>query len=152
VILTPLEQRALQIAKRLIGQREATGHNDGWLPRLVQRFVAKGAAWLDRQPWCCCFALYCVKTAAKDLGLVSVLPLTASTSQLYHWYRDKGGLLTHPKPGCIGMVKGGPTGHHHTFLVHDVQGGYVIGVDGNWRNAVTWTKRRIVDCDYGPIC
>lgn len=149
--MTPLRQWALRVAKRYVGQREATGRNDGPLPRLVQRYIAKGAAWLDGQPWCVCWAIYCVDTAAKELGQRSRLPRTASSSSLYTWFQQNGLLLASPEPGCIGMVIGGPTGHSHTFLVHDIQTPYVIGVDGNYRNAVGWSKRLIAECDYGPI-
>jgi hypothetical protein len=157
VNLSPLQQRALQVAKRYLGQHEATGHNDGALPRLAQRFIANGAAWLDRQPWCACFAVFCVHTAAREIGLTSALPKTASSSALYRWFRDHGRLLDQPVPGCVGLVKGGPTGHQHTFLVHDVRHEadglmVVIGVDGNYKNAVSWSKRPASACHYGPIC
>lgn len=159
---TPLQQRTLQVAKSLVGKREATGRNDGWIARLVQRYVAKGAAWLDGQPWCVCWCVYCVHTAASQLGEPSSLPFTASSSELYRWYRRRGKLLKQPIPGCIGMVRrghatgsdGGSAGktHTHTFLVHEVRDGRVIGVDGNYRNAVGWSDRPISACDYGPIC
>lgn len=149
---TALAQRSLQIAKSKLGEKEATGRNDGAFPRLVQRYIAKGAAWLDNQPWCVCFAVWCVHLAAKDIGKVSTLPYTASSSSLYRWYKKNGLLLDHPVPGCVGMVKGGRTGHQHTFLVHDVRNGEVIGVDGNYKNAVSWSKRPVGACDYGPIC
>jgi hypothetical protein len=148
---TPLEQRTLQVAKRLVGQREATGRNDGWIARLCQRFVDPTLSWLEGAPWCVCFALYCCHTAAGELGTRSRLPKLASSSRLYAWFRERGLLLDRPKGGCIGMVRGGPTGHSHTFLVHDSRDGVVIGVDGNYRNAVGWSRRPAGACDYGPI-
>ena len=150
--MTPLAQRTLQIAKQFVGQKEATGRNDGWLPRLVQRWVARGAAWLDNQPWCACFATYCIHAAAQELGLPVRVPPNASSSSLYRWFRANGKLLRAPVAGCVGLVKGGPTGHSHTFLVHDVQGAEVVGVDGNYQNAVGWSRRPVSACDYGEIC
>lgn len=165
------QQGTLHLAKSHLGERERTGHNDGRLPRLVQRFIAAGAAWLDNQPWCCCFALWCAFTAAAALGIRPQLPKTASTSALFRWFKSRKKLLEKPVPGCIAMVRGGLTGHRHTFLVHDVTDGLgrsvlngtlslsavgpaslVIGVDGNYRNAVGWSKRRVRECDYGPLC
>jgi len=148
---SPLEQRTLGVAKRLLGKREATGRNDGWIARLCQRFVDPGLSWLENAPWCVCFALYCCHTAARELGGASRLPKVASTSLLFRWFQERGLLLDRPKPGCIGMVRGGKTGHRHTFLVHDVHGDRVIGVDGNYRNAVAWSSRPASACDYGPI-
>jgi hypothetical protein len=149
--LTPLQQRALQVAKRNLGQREATGRNDGPFVRMIQRWAAKGYAWMDGQPWCVAYATYCIHTAARELGITSRIPERASSSRLYRWFKGAGLLLETPVAGCVGMVKGGPTGHSHTFLVHEVQGDFVVGVDGNWRNAVGWSKRRVEDCDYGAI-
>lgn len=149
-----LQQRSLQVAKRFVGQREATGRNDGRLPRLVQRWVAAGARWLDGQPWCACFATYCVHTAARELGVKVRMPASASSSALYRWFVANGARMTVPVAGCVGLIRGGRTGHEHTFLVHAVnlRAGSVVGVDGNWKNAVSWTHHRIEDCDFGVIC
>lgn len=162
VPFTALEQRTLQIAKSLVGKREATGRNDGWIARLTQRAVDPVLAWLEGQPWCVCFVVYCVHTAADQLGLRAKLPRYASSSLLYAWYRERGLLMKSPLPGCVGMVRvGRATGsdgstrgksHTHTFLVHEVRGGMVIGVDGNLGNAVGWSRRPAADCDFGPIC
>jgi len=150
-LFSPLEQRALQVAKSFIGTKEATGRNDGPVVSRFQRFVAGGASWLLGKAWCVCFVVYCVKMASRALAIKSRLPLTASTSQLYRWYKRHGLLLTGPKPGCIGMLRGGPTGHRHTFLVHEVEEGVLITVEGNWRNRVCWNKRPAAGSDFGPI-
>jgi hypothetical protein len=152
--MTLLQQRTLQVAKRQLGFRESTGHNDGWVARLVQRFVARGAKWLDNAPWCCCFATWCIHQAAKEIGAVVLVPPCASSSLLYRWYRQHGRLLREPIEGCVGMIRGGRTGHEHTFLVHAVDRarGHVVGVDGNWRNSVCWTHHPISECDFGQIC
>lgn len=149
---TPLERRTLQIAKSFIGAREATGRNDGPVVSRFQRFVAGGAAWLLGKAWCVCFVVYCVKSAAKSIGVPSRLPMTASSSQLFVWYKRNGLLLKGPKAGCVGMLRGGPTGHQHTFLVHAVQDGVLVTVEGNYRNRVMWNRRPVEGCDFGPIC
>lgn len=148
---TSLEQRTLPIAKSFVGVREATGRNDGPVVSRFQRFVANGASWLLGQAWCVCFVVYCVKVAARDRGLRSRLPLTASSSALYRWFKGQGLLLSSPRPGCVGMVRGGATGHRHTFLVHDVQDGVLITVEGNLRNGVRWNRRPSEGCDFGRI-
>lgn len=161
VPFTPLEQRTLQIAKSLVGKREASGRNDGWIVRLVHRAIDPTLAWLEGQPWCVSFVVYCIHRAGDELSEVVRLPKTASSSSLYQWYGQRGLLMRSPLPGCVGMVRAGrATGsdgssrgksHTHTFLVHDVDGSYVIGVDGNYRNAVGWSRRPSAHCDFGPI-
>ena len=92
-----------------------------------------------------------MKTAAKALGIKSRLPMTASTSQLYRWYKRNGLLLREPKAGCVGMLRGGATGHRHTFLVPAVEDGLMVTVEGNWRNRVMWNRRPVEGCDFGPL-
>lgn len=150
-VFTALEQRTLQIAKGFVGTREATGRNDGPVVSVFQRFVANGARWLLGKAWCVCFVLYCVKRAARDRKLRSRLPLTASSSALYNWLKREGLLITHPRPGCIGFLRGGPTGHRHTFLVHAVEDLTLVTVEGNLRNGVRWNRRPWAECDFGRI-
>lgn len=57
--MTPLAQKTLQIAKTKVGQREATGRNDGPFVRLLQRWAAKGGTWLDNGKTKCQFACIC---------------------------------------------------------------------------------------------
>lgn len=151
--LTELERRTLQVAKRLLGDKEEGGPNLGWLPRFLQRWggIAAGS------PWCVLFALWCIHRAGSELRPrhVVLVPRLASSSGLYRWYRAKGYLLSGPRLGCVGMVRGGRTGHSHTFLVHTVamrdRKLQVLGIEGNWRNQVAWNWRDAATCDYGPI-
>lgn len=162
--LTPLEQRSLQVAKRHVGEREASGRNDGAAVRFWQRLVAKGATWLDNQPWCVCFATGVVYLAGKELGMKPKLPLNASSSSLYAWAKREGQLLPKPVDGCIGVVRRGGQGdqdgaayagksHTHTFVVHTVEAnGTLVTVEGNFRNAVCWNRRRApYGCDWIAI-
>jgi hypothetical protein len=165
MLLTALQQRTLQVAKRLVGKREATGRNDGWIARLTQRAVDPLLTWLENQPWCVCFVVYCVHTAAGELGVRSILPKLASSSLLYSWAKRNGKLLAKPVSGCIGLVRRGGSGDHdgrgnagkshiHTFFVHTVlPDGTLITVEGNFRNAVCWNRRRApYGCDFVEIC
>lgn len=157
---SPLAKRTLQVAKHYVGVKEWSGKNDGPVVRMFQRFIDPALRYLENAPWCVCFALFCVHTAARDLKTASRLPKTASSSTLYRWFEQQGLLIKEPVPGCVGMVRGGRTGHSHTFLVHEVVCGQgasegravsVIGVDGNFRNAVGWSRRPVGSCDYGRI-
>lgn len=147
--MTELARETLRLARAALEARvrEEGGPNRGRWVRVYQRWarIAEG------QPWCVAFALFKVHQAGRRLGLRSRLPRTGSSSGLYHWYKVNGGLLRGPVPGCIGMVRGGPTGHRHTFLVERVAGEAVIGIDGNWRDAVRLTRRLAAACDYGEI-
>jgi hypothetical protein len=162
--LSKLEQRALQIAKRHVGEREATGRNDGPAVRFWQRLVAKGYTWLDNQPWCVCFATGVVHLAGKELGVSPRLPLNASSSSLYAWAKRNGKLLPKPVDGCIGIVRRGGAGDHdgganagkthvHTFVVHTAYpNGTLATIEGNFRNSVCWNQRRApYGCDWVRI-
>jgi len=160
--VTPLQQRALQIAKRHVGEREATGRNDGAAVRFWQRLVAKGYAYLDNQPWCACFVTGVVSLAGKELGITPAVPLNASCSSLYAWAKRNGRLLKAPVDGCIGLVRKGGHGdqdgrtgggtHIHTFLVHTVRpDGSLACIEGNYRNAVCWHTRERAGLDFVEI-
>lgn len=149
-----LGEMTLVVAREKLGIKEATGKNDGPFIQMVQRWVARGASWLDNQPWCACFATWCVSEAAKRLGMKAVLPRNASSSSLYRWFKANNFLLAKPEPYCVGLLRGGPTGHRHTFLVggpEPIDGEYVWSIDGNWANAVSRTKHKISECDFGKI-
>ncbi len=147
--MTALARQALELADMALraGVREDEGANRGKWVRVYQRW----AGYAEGLPWCCMFATYKVHQAARALGVKCRIPRTGSSSTLYRWFKREGLLLRSPVAGCVGLVKGGPTGHEHTFLVERVDGGTVHGIDGNWKNAVTRTVRRASACDFGPI-
>jgi hypothetical protein len=153
-----LAMMALEVAAENLGKTELTGKNDGAIAKMVQRFVAGTSKWLEGQPWCACFATWCVYEAAKRLKFDKPkLPKSASSTSLYAWFKKMNLLMGNNRDlvGCIGLVKGsgGTAGktHHHTFLVEEVEGNYVYGIDGNYGNAVKRSKRLISDCDFGYI-
>ncbi len=148
----------MKIAKEKLGTKELTGHNDGKFVSMIQRWLAKGAKWMDNQPWCACFATWCVYQAADilDTGVVVIKPNGSSTS-LYAQAKQGGFLLMSPIPNCIGLMRGtgGTKGktHHHTFFVEsvDFKTGFVRGIDGNWKNAVSHSLHRISECDFVAV-
>ena len=148
--VSELRKRALQVAKRHLGEAETPGRpNRGPLKGIVttaQLFIGR---WMLGQPWCAAFATYCVHLAAREMGVPCERIRSASSSELYRYFRRTGTLLFHPEPGCIGLVVAGPKArklgktHEHTFLVHDIQGDEVVTVEGNWSNRVRWNRRKI---------
>jgi hypothetical protein len=147
-----LAAAAVQIALSHVGQREATGNNDGtFVDALEKKFGEKGA------PWCAMYATDCISQAAARLGIKTVLARSESSTNLFHQGKDKGLLLQKPIPYCLGLIRGsgGTPGkdHHHTFLVVSVDAvaGIVHGVDGNWQNAVSRTVHPIAACDFVAV-
>jgi hypothetical protein len=142
-----LADAALKIALANVGQKEATGNNDGAFVNMVQEFV--GGKPEDGAPWCACFRSWCMAQAGKP-----VTPKSDSSTWLYGYAEKNGLLLSNPVPGCTGLVKGngGSAGksHHHTFAVISInlEQGVIDTVDGNWGNAVSKTQHRIKDCDF----
>lgn len=152
-----LAKLTVEFAQAKLGIKEATGKNDGPFIRMLQRWLANGAKWMDGQPWCAAFATWCVYEAAKKLKVTPVLKKNGSSTSIYAFARSKGLLLQSPEINCMGLVRGsgGTRGktHHHTFLVEkiDLAQGVVFGIDGNYRNAVSRSVRKIADCDFVAI-
>lgn len=150
-----LPKKAVDFASAHLGEKEATGNNDGPFVEGLQAWLDKGTGWMHLQPWCACFASWCIDQASDMLGVKPRLPRLGSTTDIYNWFKNNGMLLDQPTPYCIGMLKGdgGVRGksHHHTFFVESIDGEFVNGIDGNWQNAVSRTHHAIKDCDFGPI-
>lgn len=144
-----------EIAIENLGQKEATGHNDGAFVEMLQGWMDQGAGWMKGAPWCATFLSWCVFQAAKRSGQTYRLPKMASSTLLYSWFQRNGLLLPDPEAYCVGLLKGdgGSPGktHHHTFIVEEVDGDFVKTIDGNWNNEVCRTRHKITDCDFGPI-
>ena len=146
--MTKLSTKTLEVAERYLGVKEDLGVNRGKIVGMFQRFINKI---FEGSPWCVCYAIFCVKTAATELGVVSKFPKTASSSGLYKWFKKSNLLLATPVPGCIGMVRGGITGHRHTCIVESVKDGRVSSIDGNYKDSVAHVTRKVSDMDYGMI-
>jgi hypothetical protein len=152
-----LAEITMKIAKEKLGIKEATGHNDGVFVRMLQRWLARGAKWMDGQPWCATFATYCIYQAAEAMQIHPLINRSGSSTDIFRDARLKHLDLLSPIPNCIGLMRGdgGTRGktHHHTFLVESVDfgNGVVHGVDGNWKNAVSKTVHKISDCDFVMI-
>lgn len=150
-----LSTLTVRLALSFIGEKEATGQNDGPFVEMLQSWMDEGEGWMKGQPWCATFASWVIARAGLDLGVSPRVPKSASTTDLFNWFKAKGLLLASPTENCIGMLRGdgGTPGknHHHTFLVEKVVGATVHGIDGNWQNSVCRTVHNISECDFGPI-
>ena len=151
-----LAVKTVDLAREDLGQKEATGRNDGSYVRKIQNWLG---AFMENQPWCAAFATYKLYQAAKQLGMKPVLSKSGSSTSIYAEARKKGLLLMGPKPYCIGLLRGngGSPGktHHHTFLVGGegaVEADKVWSIDGNYKNAVSRTQHLIKDCDFVELC
>lgn len=148
-----LARKATEIAASKLGQKEATGRNDGPFVLMLQRFVARGAKWLDGQPWCACFVTWCIYEAAQELNVQPQVVITASAITLGAFGKRNALMLDAPVANCIGLLKDKYGNYEHTFFVEDVSlsRGRVIGIDGNWSNAVSRTHHLISACDFMMI-
>lgn len=134
-----LANAGIEEAKKYLGIKELTGHNDGKQVNVFQAFVGDPTG----EPWCAAFRSYCDFMAATHLGIKPVLPKTDSSTYLYAWAKEHGYLLKAPIPGSIGLEKGdgGTPGktHKHTCRVLRVSSdGTFASVDGNWNNSVCY--------------
>lgn len=145
-----LPTMALQVAINNIGQKEATGHNDGAFVEMLE-FWYYGRHGVGA-PWCDIFRSWCMNQAAQTLGIKLVTPKCDSSSGTYAFAKAHGLLLSAPEVGCTGLLRGdgGSPGktHHHTFVVEGVHTGYVASVDGNESNSVCRASHQIDQCDW----
>jgi hypothetical protein len=119
-----LRGRALLVAQRYVGVRERTRNSgpeiDQWL-----ELVRLGPG----NPWCAAFVYGCYHEAGLELGAPNPLPRTGSVWALWNkaddlWKSD------HPSVGAVFIhVTTEHTGH--TGLVVDVEGDYLVTVEGN---------------------
>ncbi len=164
-----LGKRTIDIARSNLGQKEATGRNDGKYVEALQLWAsgpkARGiVSWLVGAPWCVMFATKCVQDAAKELGVTSLVPRDVSTSHLRQYAISKNLLLDKPEQYCIGFLKReGRWAHTFTTSLPvfdncaEASGGlcsepFVWSIDGNFGNAVTRNIHPIRLCNFMRIC
>ncbi len=133
--MSKIGDKIAQIALARLGEgEEPPGSNLGPLPEKALKFVGCAAP----NPWCAAFACLCVHDALFALKLPDNGPRTASTSVLHAWGEQKGLIIDAAavQPGDLGLVKGGPTGYHHTVVVTAVSAVSVTTCEGNYGDAV----------------
>lgn len=129
-----LIERAAEIACSFEGTREQGGRNRG--PE-VKRFLA--SIGLDEgHPWCAAFVNYCVKAAARELGMASQIPSTGKVARL--WRRAPEWMKTqHPPPHPSVFVHlntpDNPESLGHCGFVLGVTGTHLLTIEGNTSQA-----------------
>jgi hypothetical protein len=143
-----LAERLLKIAltELAAGAKEIGGPNSG---PFVKKYT--GGFEGEKYPWCAYFALnYCLRLAAapnkppiKEKSSSSRLKKEADKLKLYT--EDIKDIY----PGCLFVVKGGPTGFKHTGIVRAVVSDTVIWtVEGNASDRVSSWYRNIKNLGF----
>ncbi len=161
-----LINRTIDVARRYVGQKEATGRNDGPFVEMLQKYVeGPGETWLKGAPWCACFASYSIHMAAAELDLLDELKFikSASSSQIAERAHANGTFSPDPFPEvCIAIEKASPgqgKTYQHTCLANCSPGHWAPGqdfffsVDGNWRDQVCHPSppHKVADYDFVKI-
>ncbi len=117
-----------------VGVREEGGPNKGVWVEIFQK-AADGKA--QGEPWCMSFVQYCVKQAAKQLGILPPKPFSDSADTehcMTAWNKTPAqARYKEPKPGLIVIWKKGSTQSGHTGIVvaADLAVGLMLTIEGN---------------------
>lgn len=138
--------KAIDIARRELGIKEATGKNDG-IP--AQKYM-KG----EQLPWCAGFLLYCFDVADEDLAVwdsgkgAGIGPKSdywklRSVQGMEDYMKDRGcwfGWNITPQPNDIVFFatrgRSDPGRGRHVGIVEEIKGGNLYTIEGNTGNAV----------------
>ena len=118
----------VEAAKVCVGQREATGKNDGFFVELAQKTV-DGAA--EGEPWCMAFVQTMIAYAELKTGIISPLAATEHCQTLWAKTQDVQKVKNIPLAGAIVIWKYGNTSNGHTGIVLDCDGNEFSCVEGN---------------------
>lgn len=137
----PGSNRGPRVDEYLLGRR-----GDGAsLVRYRRGALAAGPDGWQGAPWCGRFALWCIESAALDLGGVSPVLLWGDLASTWKW-RDaaqrRGKLIDEPRAGRVGLILA-QGGHGHVVLVAGVDGARIGTREGNSQNriAARWRDR-----------
>lgn len=122
--MSPFLTRVLEIASREVGVREL-GRNRGERVEMYQHAcnVEPG------NPWCACFVSWVFREAARALGIVCPIHLSASALGL--WQRsDPTAHSPLARPGAIFVIRH-QGGHGHCGIVESVEDEYFVSIEGN---------------------
>ena len=142
-----LAAEIVRLAVSHVGEAESPAHtNRGKLMDLCNQFVGVPLG----SPWCAAFACTVINHACASIEVEWEGPRTGSSSEIYHWARKNGRVVTVPRPGDLGLVKGGRGGpeFRHTTIVREVDGDRVLTVEGNEGDKVCRFTRPIKSMSY----
>lgn len=118
--------KIIAAARAQIGYHEGRSSSGSW--NNVQKFSAAvpGLEWSNGQPWCATFVSWC----ARQAGLASLYPVTASTDLGARWFKATGRWSEYPAIGA--QIFFGDNGDmNHTGIVTDYDATHVFTIEGN---------------------
>ncbi len=118
----------VEAAKACVGQREATGKNDGFFVELAQQTVDGRA---HGESWCMAFVQTMIAYAELKTGIQSPLFATEHCQTLWAKTADVQKVKNIPLAGAIVIWKHGNTSNGHTGIVLDCDGTTFSTVEGN---------------------
>ena len=119
----------VDIARSAIGQREASGHNDGvFVDQCLQTVGLEGTG----SPWCAAFDRWCYDQAKFH----SIAPRSALAADWVHAPTWKQGHGQTPLPGdTFGIYFPRMGGVHHTGLIEKWEKSFATTIEGNTNDA-----------------
>lgn len=118
----------VEAAKACVGQREATGKNDGFFVELAQQTVDGRA---HGEAWCLAFVQTMLAYAEFKTGIQSPLYATEHCQTLWAKTPDVQKVKNIPLAGAIVIWKHGNTSNGHTGIILDCDGTEFSAVEGN---------------------
>lgn len=145
--------RAIDVAIRELGVKEATGRNDG----IPAKRYSRG----DELPWCASFIMYCFDAADEDLAIwdsgkgAGIGPKSdfwrlRSVQTMEEYLKGRGcwfGWNITPQRNDIVFFatrgRSDPGRGRHVGIIEEVDGVWIHTIEGNLSNAVRRTKHKI---------
>lgn len=138
---TGFRERLIGIAEREIGVAEATGNNDGLRVEEYLKYTALGKG----HDWCAAFVSWCYGQAGLAQPRNPWSPALFPKDRVYR----NGGMLhrklakAQTKADVFGIYGTQAKRVNHVGLVKEIQGNYLISIEGNSRNRVECRRRHL---------
>ena len=116
----------VEVAKCLVGIREATGRNDGRLVELIQKTAGGMKGWA----WCMYFVQACIAYAELKTGLISSIAASGSCADVRNASKPEMKVKTIPLPGAV-VIWRHANGSGHTGIVVAANQDYFYACEGN---------------------
>lgn len=106
----------VEVAKCLVGIREKTGKNDGYLVELIQ----KTAGGVKGYPWCMYFVQTCIGYVEMKTGVKSPIITSGACDEVRHASTPEMKVKTIPLPGAVAIwIHANGTGHTGIVVAAD---------------------------------
>ena len=126
--MSNLHDALIEEAKKWIGVKEATNHNDGKEVEMFQKAVDGKA---QGESWCMAFVQFCLQQV--EASQQTRTNMFSSEHCLTVWNKtDIGMRRTTPQPGFVAIWQHGDTTNGHTGIVTEVlENGQFATIEGN---------------------